>query len=225
MKPHHWIILTIAGIAAGACGRFPDMAVTTTTPVPQATSVVVPTRPPLSFPDRVVITSSSLSFQVDDPPATLAELQVLVEEAGGFVSSASSWSDPQNSYASLSAKVPPAALAGLRRATIELASGVQNNSSYSQDVTFEVQSLRERLSQIDEAEDRLLAVLLTSGDASLAKSYVLIAQLFQQERQNAESQLENYLESSTLSSFDVTLNGQPAIMRQDMEATPLPYLQ
>jgi hypothetical protein len=172
-----------------------------------------------------VITSSSLSFLVEDPAATLAELEVLVEEAGGFVSSASSWSDTQTAYASLSAKVPPAALADLRRAAIELASGVQGNSTYSQDVTSEVESLRDRLALIDQSEDRLLEILLGSSDASLAKSYVLIAQLFQQERQNAGSQLDNYMESSTLSSFDVTLNGQPIGLRLYPDGTPTPSLE
>ena len=48
---------------------------------------------------------------------------------------------------------------------------------------------RDRLALIDESENRLLEILLSSSDPSLAKSYVLIAQLFQQERQNAENQL------------------------------------
>jgi hypothetical protein len=222
MKPHLWLSMIFVGVAIGACVRIPDMPISTSTPAPEATSRPAATRTPLEFPDRVVITSSSLSFLVEDPAATLAELEVLVEEAGGFVSSASSWSDPQTAYASLSAKVPPAALADLRRSAIELASGVQSNSTYSQDVTSEVESLRDRLALIDESEDRLLEILLGSSDATLAKSYVLIAQLFQQERQNAGSQLDNYMESSRLSSFDVTLNGQPIGLRLYPDGTPTP---
>jgi hypothetical protein len=225
MKPLLWLSMIFAGVAFGACGRLPDTAIPTATAAPQPTSRPAATRTPLDFPDRVVITSSSLSFLVEDPAATLAELEVLVEEAGGFVSSASSWSDTQTAYSSLSAKVPPAALADLRRAAIELASSVQGNSTYSQDVTSEVQSLRERLALIDESEDRLLEILLSSSDASLAKSYVLIAQLFQQERQNAESQLDNYMESSTLSSFDVTLNGQPISARLVPDGAPTLLLE
>jgi hypothetical protein len=224
MKLQLWLVL-LTGAAVGACGRLPDTAIPANTPAPLSTSVPTSTRLPLIFPDRIVITSSSLSIVVDDPTATLAELQALVEEAGGFVSSGSSWSDPQTAYASLSAKVPPAVLTGLRREALQLASGVQSNSTYSQDVTSEVQSLRERLTLIDESENRLLEVLLGSSDASLAKSYVLIAQLFQQERQSAESQLQNYLESSTLSSFDVTINGQPTSLRLYPGGTPTPYLE
>jgi len=225
MKAHLWTILAFAAAAVGACARLPDSAALTSTPARSPTVSPTPTRPALVFHDRVVITSSSLSLVVDDPAASLATLEALVEDAGGFVSSASSWSDPQTAYSSLSAKVPPAALPELRRSAIELASNVQSNSTYSQDVTSEVQSLRDRLSLIDESENRLLEILLGTSDASLAKSFVLVAQLFQQERQNAESQLSNYLDSSILSSFDVSMN-RPAIdLRLYSEATPFPSLE
>ena len=225
MKAHHWLILALAAVAVGACGRLPDVTAPTPTPALSPSVVPTPTRQPLDFPDRVVITSSSLSMVVDDPAASLAALEALVEEAGGFVSSASSWSDPQTAYASLSAKVPPAALADLRRAVIELGSSVQSNSTYSQDVTSEVQSLRERLSLIDESENRLLEILLGTSDASLARSFVLVSQLFQQERQNAESQLRNYLDSSTLSTFDVSMNRPATDVGLYLQSTPLPYLE
>ena len=225
MKSIHGLILMVAAAALGACAPVSAIAVSTITTYPPSTSMPAATRPSLEFPARVVITSSSLSLTVDDPSDALAELEVLVEDAGGLISSASSWSDPQTAYASMSAKVPPTALADLRRAAIGLSSGVQSNSTYSQDVTSEVQSLRQRLALVDESENRLLDILLTSSDASLAKSYVLIAQLFQQERQNAESQLQNYMDSSTLSSFDVTLNGQPTTLRLYPDGTPTPYLE
>lgn len=225
MKLRFWPVLMLAVFAMAACARLPDTAASTPTPANLPTSAAASPRPPLDFPDRMVTASSSLSILVDDPVATLAELQARVEEAGGFVSSASSWSDGTTAYASLSARVPPEALADLRKGVIELASSVQNNSTYSQDITAEVQSLQDRLEFIDESEQRLLDVLLGSGDASLAKSFVLIAQLFQQERLNAENQLQSYLESSTLSSFDVTLNGQAPTLRLYPEGTPTPYLE
>src|SRR3990172_7465537 len=95
MKAHLWLILAFAAATVGACGRLPDRPAATPTPALSPSVVPTPTRQPLVFPDRVVITSSSLSMVVDDPAASLAALEGLVEEAGGFVSSASSWSDPQ----------------------------------------------------------------------------------------------------------------------------------
>jgi len=64
-----------------------------------------------------------------------------------------------------------------------------------------------------------------SGDASLARAYDLTAEMFQQERKNAASQVQNYLDSSALSSFDVSMNRPSTIMRLNPEGTPLPYLE
>lgn len=225
MKPRAWTVLAVAVFAISACARFPDTSLATPTPTGPPPTAPAATRAPLDFPDRMVTASSSLSIIVDDPVETLAALDALVAESGGFVSSSSSWSDGTTAYASLSARVPPEALADLRKAAIELASSVQSNSTYSQDISAEVQSLQDRIELIDQSEQRLLDVLLSSSDPVLAKSFVLIAQLFQQERMNAENQLQSYLESSTHSSFDVTMNGQPTILRLYPDGTPTPYLE
>lgn len=217
-------VLAVA-VTLSACGPLPS--VESPRPTHTAPSPLAATSTPLLVvsPTRVVITSSSLSLFVENPPEALARLEALVEEAGGFVSSASSWDDGSGGYASLSAKVPPAALPDLRRAAIALATGVQSNSTYSQDVTSEQQSLRERLALIDESEGRLLQALLGTNDPSLAKSFVLVAELLQQERRNAESQLHSYEDSSTLSSFDVSLNRPSTVLRLLEEATPFPYAE
>jgi hypothetical protein len=177
------------------------------------------------FGDPVIVSSSSLSLIVDDPSASLAELERLVTDAGGYISSSSSWSDPQSGYASLSAEVPPEVLAELRSSAIERAVRVSSNSLYSQDVTSEVEELERRLASIDEAESRLLDILLGSDDPALAKSYVLIAQLFDQDRQNTLRQLDSYHEQSRLASFDVSLNRDPILIELSPRPAPTPYLQ
>jgi hypothetical protein len=216
------LALVVAALTA-ACGPLPPQ--TTASPSPRPPASATPAPAPLVLPDRIVITNSSLSLTVEDPAASLARLETLVTEAGGFVSSASSWSDPQSGYAGLSAKVPPEALADLRREAIALAGGVTNSSTYSQNVTVEAQALRDRLALIDASEARLLEILLGTNDPDLAQSYVLIAELFQQERQNARNQLRSYLDSSAMASFDVSLNMPPPAMRLDIMPTPTPYLE
>jgi hypothetical protein len=215
-----FLILAASAVAMTACGRLPQRISTPAAPPPEipATS----TRIPVVMPERVVISSSSLSLTVEDPAEALAALEALVAQAGGFVSSSSVWSDTQQGYASMSAEVPPQALAELRQSAIELAQSVDSNSTYSQDVTFEVQALYDRIALIDGTEHRLLEILLGTDDPSLAESYVVVAELFRQERETAESQLRNYLQSSSLSSFDVNLNRTPAVLRQLMEPTPTP---
>jgi hypothetical protein len=220
MKGRTILLLALAAGTA-ACGRLPMPTGEAPSPSPLPTSS--PTQAPISIPDRIVITGSSLSLTVDDPAASLARLEALVAEAGGFVSSASSWSDPQSGYASLSARVPPESLAELRRKAIALASGVTNSSMYSQNVTVEAQALRDRLALIDASEAHLLDALLGTKDPDLAQAYVLVAGLFQQERQNARNQLRSYLDSSAMASFDVSLNMPAPAIRMDLMPTALPY--
>ena len=215
------LTLLVAVVALSACVRMPAPSPAPGELVPP-TSTPTAARNPFTFPDRVVITSSSLSLTVDDPPAAMAMLEGLVTEAGGFVSSSSSWSDGQSGYSNLSAEVPPEALAELRAAAIGLAQRVYNNSMYSQDVTSEVEDLQERLRLIEDSEERLLDIMLGSTDPALAKSFVLIAELFQQERRNARSQLESYQEQAGLASFDVSLNRPPVLLEFDMGPTPTP---
>lgn len=214
------IMLAAAATWIGACARLPQP--TSTTSVPQPDLPATSTRVPVAIPEGVVISSSNLSLTVEDPAAALLELETLVAQAGGFVSSSSVWSDTQQGYASMSAEVPPQALADLRRSAIELALTVDSNSSYSQDVTFEVQALYDRIALIDDSEHRLLEILLATDDPALAESYVLVAELFRRERESAEGQLRNYLQSSALSSFDVNLNRPSPVLRQPQDPTPTP---
>jgi hypothetical protein len=214
------IVLAAAAVSISACGRLPQPI--STPSIAQAGQSPRSTTIPVVIPERVVISSSNLSLTVEDPAAAMAALEVLVAQAGGFVSSSSVWSDTQQGYASLSAEVPPQALADLRQSAIELALAIDSNNTYSQDVTFEVRSLYDRIALIDDAEHRLLEVLLSADDPTLAESYVLVAELFRQERQSAEGQLRNYLQSSTLSSFDVSLNRPTADLRQILVPTPTP---
>jgi hypothetical protein len=219
MKIPRFLLAAVA-VAATACGRAPTA---TPSPTETAPSGPVPVVTPVDFgfPEPVIVTSTSLSLNVDDPSAALAELEALVDDAGGYVSSASSWSDAQSGYASLSAEVPPESLADLRRAAIALALRVTGNSTYSQDVTAEVEALQSRLTLIDASEARLLEILLGTDDPALAKSYVMIAELFEQERQNALRQLDSYQEQSRLASFDVTLNREPILLELGPTPTPL----
>jgi hypothetical protein len=223
MKKHPFLLAAVA-LAATACVRLPA-ATPPPTDTPPSASTPTATRVPLDLPEQVIVTSSSLSLIVDDPTTALADLEALVADAGGYVSSASSWSDTQNGYASLSAEVPPEALPGLRVAAIDLALRVSSNSVYSQDVTSEVAALQERLALIDESEERLLQILLGSEDPALAKAYVMIAALFEQERENTRRQLEGYQEQAGLSSFDVTLNREPILLEVYPGPTPTPFRQ
>ena len=64
----------------------------------------------------MIIRSSSMSLTVDDPVKALSALEAAIQEAGGFVVSASYYSSGDSGgYSNLSAKVPPEALVSLRQ--------------------------------------------------------------------------------------------------------------
>ncbi len=156
---------------------------------------------------RIILRSSSLTLIVEDPAKALSALERAVEEAGGFVVSASYYSSPDYpGYASLNAQVPPENLPELRRAAMAIASQVQSDSLYSQDVTSDFRRLHERLNQLHQSEDHLWQLATETRDHDLADSLTLLRDLIQQETLNVESQLLNYEDRSTLAAFDVTFN-------------------
>jgi hypothetical protein len=169
-----------------------------------------PTPTALPPSQRIIIRTVSLSLLVEDTAAALTELQQAVEDAGGFVVSASSWSSPDSpGYSSLSARVPPEALSALRRAALEGADQVQSDSMYSQDATSQYRLLHKRLQDLIQAQEHIWTLLVESRDPRQATSLTMVRDLLQSERTSVEGQLASYDEQSTLASFDVTFN-QPA---------------
>ena len=180
-----------------------------------------PTPPGQSFPTastntswqpgtRIIIHSASLSITVDDPLQVLTELEMAVEEAGGYVVSASSWSSPESpAYSSLSARVPPESLPELRRAALEIAGVVQNDSLYTQDATTEYRLLRNRLANLARAQEELWQLVIEADDPQHAATFVILHDLLQAETSSMESQVLSYEDRAQLASFDITLN-QPS---------------
>jgi len=175
---------------------------------PPARTGPMPTRLP---PDaHMTIRTSSLTLIVDDPVASLAILEQAVEDAGGTVVSASSYAYPDSTgYASLSARVSPEAVAGLRQTAIGIALNVQSDSTYGQDVTAEYRLMQNRLFQLQRAEEDLWRLLTETKDRELAASLTLLRELVQREQESLQSQLVNYDDRATGASFDVTFNQTP----------------
>ena len=174
------------------------------TPLP--TFSVPPSATPLGPTARIILRYSSMSFIVEDPRKVLATLEELVVEAGGFVTSASSYSSSESiAYANLSARVPPDKLPALRRAVLDLAIQVQNDSMSSQDITNQYRSLLESQAELARARENLHRLLSEAGDPSATESLILLHDLLKQQMESVESQLQSYQESAALSSFDISL--------------------
>jgi hypothetical protein len=144
-------------------------------------------------------------------------LQRAVEEAGGFVSSASSWSgEGSASYASLSAKVPPESLSALSEVVEKIADKVQNQSVYVQDVTSEVLKLQRRHHDLTQAQDEIILFLINKQKLDKLSTYGILDELLITELKSVEGQLESYEQQSKLGTFDVTIN-QPTSLVAPIE--------
>ena len=185
-----------------------------TKPVPTATPLP-PVPSPQVGPERpVVLISASLSLIAEDPVRASASLEELIQEAGGYVVSASSWASPEGGgYASLSARVPPEALASLRREAIDAAGQTQSDSRYSQDVTVEYGFLLAHAAELERADLHLQRFLSETRDPEVITSCMLLRGLLLQERQNVESQLQSYRDRMTLASLDVSWTQDASLPR------------
>ena len=165
---------------------------------------------PATLYGPIVLRSSNMSLVVQDPAGAMGELENLIEEAGGVVGSASSWSSGDGGYSSLSARVPLDSLTGIRQAARGLALQVQSDSTYSQDVTSEYGRLVARLRQLEQAEREIRALLAVANDTEKVASFQLVLDLLRQETDNIVSQVTSYNDRATLASFDISLTSMPA---------------
>jgi hypothetical protein len=222
-------LLFTAAAVLSACTVPSGTAATPTSVVEPAAATPLPAEPTPTavlpaWASRVVIRSSSLSLIVEDPTAAASELEAAIDDAGGFVASASSWpSGEGQAYASLSARIPPGALPEVRRAAMALAQQIQSESTYSQDVTAEYQMLVERLELIGAAESRLLSLTPNPEDPAAFRVVLLVSELLRQEQRNVEMQLQNYQDRSTLASLDVTFSQLPPTPYLFDGGTPTPF--
>jgi hypothetical protein len=206
------LVIALAASLLSACnpiGRFAPGPSATPPPLPTPTlfSPFAPTPTTLPQGTRTIIRSASLSLTANDPVRAISQVEQAVLDAGGFVVSASSWSSPGSpGSSSLSARVPPDSLPKVRLDALELASQLQSDSTYSQDVTSEFRQLQQRLQAVALAENDVWRLLIQTTDPQLAISLTLARDLLVLERTNIERQLADYQDRAMLASFDVTFN-------------------
>ncbi len=213
-----WLPIALAAsVLLTSCSSIRDTPSThpTVPAIPSVTAGPLAAATPVGLPQtlRKVALSTSLSLVVDDPGRALARLEGAILEAGGSILSASSWSSPGSpSYSNLSARVPAASLSNLRQVTLELALQVQSDSTYGQDMTFELRQLERRLQTISNAEGDLWQFVTESDDPQRGASYSLFRDLLERERADVERQLADASDRVALASFDAVFNRTSAMM-------------
>jgi uncharacterized protein DUF4349 len=195
------LVVLLLTLSAGCTGS--DNA--KVNPNPPATETPVPSF--LLPVDRVILHSANYTITVKNPARALTDLQHAVEAAGGYVSSASSYSsEGSGGYASLNAKVPPEALPALSAAIDKLAEQVQSQNASVQDVTSDMLTLQQRYQDLAYARDELLWFLINDKDMDKLSTFGTLQELLTTELKSVADQLQSYEQQSKLSSLDITIN-------------------
>ena len=198
--------LVTGSILFGGCVTLPSPTGSRTPAAATQAPSGAATSGPATLPGRVVLLSSSLSLIVEDPAESMAELERRIDEAGGYVTSASASSSSDGGYANLSARVPVDSLTELRLAARDGALQIQYDSTYSQDVTTEYETLVERKRQLAEAEDAVWSLVADTTDRQRVTSLQLLLALLHQEALNIDGQLDYYHNDGGLATFDISFS-------------------
>lgn len=116
--------------------------------------------------DRMVIYTVDLELIVKDTSATVAQLESLATEMGGFVSDSNSWKDGDQLRASVTLRVPADKLDDALAQIRDLALDVERESRSGQDVTEEFTDLDAQLRTRQAYEQELLELLKARREAT-----------------------------------------------------------
>jgi len=220
--------LLMAAVLFGGCVAPPAGLETLATgsPTPAAATrapSAATTSGPATLQGRVVLRSTNLSLIVEDPAEAMGELERRIEEAGGYVTSASASASPEGGYANLSARIPLDSMTRLRLAARESALQIQYDSTYSQDVTVEYEDLVERKHRLDEAEEAVWILVTETTDRQRVSSFQLLLDLIRQEALNIDGQLDYYYDSASLATLDISFGATvPTPYAEGATPTPGP---
>jgi Domain of unknown function (DUF4349) len=212
------MLIALTACLMAAC-QPAEVAAPTATPTPPSPSIAPPceacsTPAAPSQGSHRIVQSANLSLLVDDPVKVLAQIESAAAELGGLTISSSSWSSPGSpSSASLSVRLPPEALLSLRHLATGLASQVQSDNVYSQDVTADYARLQGRQRELAQAEAELVQLVGRPASLQAARSVLVAYQLVTQERTNVEAQIADLDSRLSLASFDLSLNGSVQAIR------------
>jgi hypothetical protein len=114
---------------------------------------------PLTPGERLIVRDASLTIEVDDVQKADQEIRALVDATGGYVLSSSASGSDKDTVIYASLKIPSEKLDSVITAVERLAHKVIYRSMSGSDVTEEYVDLEARLSSLEAARDRLLALL------------------------------------------------------------------
>jgi len=153
-----------------------------------------------SVGERMIIQTVDMSVTVEDTDKVIAELNTLTKNYKGYISDSRKWIQDDQTYGSVTLRVPAESLDELLSKIYGLVLKVDNENKGGQDVTEEYTDLGARLRNLEATEKELLA-LLTEVRENRGKAEDILA--VYRELTNIRAQIESmkgrmqYLERMT----------------------------
>ena len=150
--------------------------------------------------ERKIVTNVDMNIRVDDVNDAIEEVTKLVDASGGFVVSVSRTEDEDETFASMSFRVPSNNLDATLSRVRDISERVERENRSAQDVTTEFVDIEARLGNLRAAEEQLLVLFERSGKVSDVLEV-------QRELTNVRGQIEslqgrlNYLSQTTATSL------------------------
>ena len=154
--------------------------------------------------ERKVIKRAYLSLVVEDLEEDFERVVALVEEAGGFVQSSSTWENERQRTSNLSVRVPVDRFANIL-ARLEELGRVEGREISGQDVTTEYVDTEARLRNLERQEERFLEIL---NRANTVEEILNIERELERVRGEIEAltaRLKSLDELTSLSTIDIEL--------------------
>jgi hypothetical protein len=173
-----------------------------------------------AFPQapRLIISTVHMSLVVRDTAASLAQIENLATESGGYVTSSNTQGYEEGSRASVTIRVPSERLDEVLEQLRELALEVRSENRSGQDVTEEYVDLNARLEILEAAEQELLELYQTrQASGEVADILEVYRQLvtFRQEIESLTGRIQYLQQSAALAT--VTLELTPDVLAQPIE--------
>ena len=108
---------------------------------------------------RMIIMTVSMSMLVEDTDKTLQTLEEIVSGQKGYIADSRKWYANEQPYATITVRIPAAALDATMTQIRPLAIRVESENITGQDVTEEYTDLQARLRNLEATETELLALL------------------------------------------------------------------
>lgn len=156
--------------------------------------------------ERLIIRNASLNLVVPDTDAALDEINVLVDELGGYVVESNMYQYQEGLQANVTLRVPAESLDVALAHIRSLATEVRHESISGQDVTEEYVDLKSRLRYLEATEARLLEFLEEAEDTEAALAVYENLQGIQADIEQVKGRMQ-YLEQSAAMatiSLDIT---------------------